>query len=96
MGIQEELNFLINKYSVVKGKPYTNTSIGHPKKSFFIPEDEYDEFLRVYSLAITSGIHLHFTEKPTNPSPLRVDLDFRFIISLPSSTSLSHVSEDRN
>lgn len=94
MGIQEELNFLINKYSVTKGKPYTNTSIGHPKKSFFIPEDEYDEFLRVYSLAITSGIHLHFTEKPTNPSPLRVDLDFRFIISLDSTAT--DISENNN
>jgi len=78
MGIQEELNLFINKYSVQKGKIYTNTSIGHPKKSLCIPDNEYDEFLRIYGIAITNGIHLHFTEKPLNPSPLRVDLDFRF------------------
>tara|TARA_B000000441_G_C21748757_1_gene360076 strand:+ start:308 stop:2962 length:2655 start_codon:yes stop_codon:yes gene_type:complete len=80
-GIQEELNSFIHKYSVQKGCPYTNTSIGHPKKSLFIPDDKYDEFIRIYSLAITNGIHLHFTEKPLNPSPLRIDLDFRFLIS---------------
>lgn len=81
MGIQEDLNLLINKYSVQKGKPFTNTSIGHPKKSLYIPEEDYDEFLRIYSLAITSGIHLYFTEKPLNPSRLRIDLDFRFLIN---------------
>ena len=48
MGIQEDLNLLINKYSVQKGKPFTNTSIGHPKKSLYIPEEDYDEFLRIY------------------------------------------------
>ena len=62
-GIQEELNSFIHKYSVQKGCPYTNTSIGHPKKSLFIPDDKYYEFIRIYSLAITNGIHLHFTEK---------------------------------
>ena len=77
MGIQEDLNSIYNKYSVQKGKIYTNTSM-HPKKSLFIPDNEYDEFLRIYGIAITNGIHLHFTEKPLNPSPLRIDLDFRF------------------
>ena len=36
MGIQEDLNSFIHKYSITKGKPYTNTRIGHPKKSLFI------------------------------------------------------------
>ena len=81
MGIQEDLNSFIHKYSVTKGKPYTNTSIGHPKKSLFIPDENYQEFIDIYSLAITNGIHLYFTEKPLNPSPLRVDLDFRFILN---------------
>ena len=78
MGIQEDLNSIYSKYNVhQKGKPYTNTSM-NPKKSLFIPDNEYDEFLRIYGIAITNGIHLHFTEKPLNPSPLRIDLDFRF------------------
>jgi len=81
MGIQEDLNSFIHKYSITKGKPYTNTSIGHPKRSLFIPEENYDEFINIYSLAITNGNHLYFTEKPFNPSPLRVDLDFRFLLN---------------
>lgn len=34
--------------------------------------------MNIYSLAIASGSILHYTEKPIEPSPLRVDLDFRF------------------
>lgn len=78
MGIQEDLNRFINKHKVEKGHVYTNTSMGNPRASLFIPDEEYDEFVNLYGLAITNGISLHFTEKPTNPSPLRVDLDFRF------------------
>ena len=80
MGINEDLRYFINKHKVEKGKPYTNTSIGSPKVSLYIPEDSYDKFINLYSLALTSGVALHFTEKPTIPSPLRVDLDFRFTI----------------
>jgi len=81
MGIQENLNSFIQKYTVTKGKPYTNTSIAHPKKALFIPDEDYNEFIEIYTLAITNGIHLYFTEKPLNPSPLRIDLDFRFLLN---------------
>jgi P4 family phage/plasmid primase-like protien len=80
MGINEDLRSFINKHKVEKGKPYTNTSIGSPKVSLYIPEESYEKFINLYSLALTSGMALHFTEKPTEPSPLRVDLDFRFTI----------------
>jgi P4 family phage/plasmid primase-like protien len=80
MGINEDLRSFINKHRVEKGKPFTNTNIGHPKVSLYIPEESYNDFLNIYSLAITSGIALYFTEKPTEPSPLRVDIDFRFTI----------------
>ena len=80
MGVNEDLRSFINKHKVEKGKPYTNTSIGNPKVSLYIPDEKYDEFLNIYSLALTNGIPLYFTEKPTEPSPLRVDIDFRFVI----------------
>ena len=65
MGINEDLRSFINKHRVEKGKPFTNTNIGHPKVSLYIPEESYNDFLNIYSLAITSGIALYFTEKPT-------------------------------
>lgn len=80
MGISEDLRAFVNKHKVEKGKPFTNTSIGNPKVSLYIPDDKYGEFMNLYGLALTSGIALHFTEKPIDPSPLRVDIDFRFII----------------
>lgn len=78
MGIQEDLNSFILKHKVEKGKPFTNTSLGNPKASIFVSDEEYDQFLNLYGLALTNGISLHYTEKPIDPSPLRVDLDFRF------------------
>ena len=80
MGITEDLRAFVNKHRAEKGKPYTNTSIGNPKLSLYIPDSEYDQFINLYSIALTNGIALHYTEKPTNPSPLRVDLDFRFLV----------------
>ena len=78
MGIQEELNSFINKHKIEKGKPYSNTSMGNQKACFYIPDEDYDKFLNLYGLALTNGLSLHYTEKPLDPSPLRVDLDFRF------------------
>jgi P4 family phage/plasmid primase-like protien len=80
MGINEDLRSFINKYRVEKGKSYTNTSIGYPKVSLNISNENYDEFINLYSLALTNGVQLYFTEKPLDPSPLRVDIDFRFTI----------------
>ena len=79
---QEKFKQFILKHKVEKGKQYTNTSIGNPKISLYIANDEYEEFLNIYSLAMASGSILHFTEKPIEPSPLRVDLDFRFTMPI--------------
>ena len=78
MSVKNDLQVFINKFKSEKGKPYTNTSIGNPKFSINIPTEYYDEFLDLYALAITNGIQLHLTEKPIEPSPIRIDLDFRF------------------
>jgi len=78
MAAKNELQLFINKYKSEKGKPYTNTNIGNPKFAINVPNENYEEFLNLYALAITNGIHLYLTEKPLDPSPIRVDLDFRF------------------
>jgi P4 family phage/plasmid primase-like protien len=77
MGVIEDFRSYINKYKIEKGKIYTNTSIGNPKISLYIPDDKYDEFINIYAKTLNT-VPLYFTEKPTDPSPLRVDLDFRF------------------
>jgi len=78
MSVKNDLQLFITKYKSEKGKPYTNTSIGNPKIAFNIPTDYYNQFLDLYALAITNGMELYLTEKPLDPSPIRVDLDFRF------------------
>ena len=81
MGVQEDLRLFMNKHRSEKGKIYTNTSIANPKISLYIEEEEYKSFLELYALAITNGISLYLTEKPIDPSPLRIDLDFRFSLN---------------
>lgn len=61
-----------------KGNAYTHTSIDNPKISLCIPDDKIEEFKLLYKNAIVQKIPLHLTEKPTDPSPMRIDLDFRF------------------
>lgn len=96
MGIQEDMNSFIHKHKVVeKGKSYTNTSLGNPKASFYVPDEEYEKFLNLYGLALTNGISLHFTEKPINPSPLRVDIDFRFQMTEESKSAAAGGSIER-
>ena len=95
---QDKFKTFILKHKVEKGKAYTNTSIGNPKLSLYIDNDEYEEFLNIYSLAITSGTILHYTEKPVEPSPLRVDLDFRFsmLINENGETYLQRIYTDKH
>jgi hypothetical protein len=62
-----------------KGLDFTHTSLGDPLGSFYIGEAEYDEFIEVYSSALSSsgqqGVHL--TERHKAMSPVLIDLDFR-------------------
>ena len=98
MTTKNDLRAFINKYKSEKGKPYTNTSIGNPRVSLFIPDDKYDDFLNLYALAITNGVSMFLTEKPLDPSPIRVDLDFRFSpdINTDGSVTLRRKYTDEN
>ena len=40
---QDKFKTFILKHKTEKGKPYTNTSIGNPKISLYIDNDEYEE-----------------------------------------------------
>jgi P4 family phage/plasmid primase-like protien len=72
--------------------PITHTSIDHPKGAFHVPTDKYDEFMTMYLKAMVNGVPLYMTEKPLDVSPVRVDLDFRFLV--PSSAGGSSVSHN--
>ena len=80
MGATEKLFKFLEKYKVSeRGQPHTNITIGTPKQSYNIPDEAYNKFLKLYTNCVTNGGTLHFVEKPLDPSPLRVDIDFRFI-----------------
>jgi P4 family phage/plasmid primase-like protien len=74
----EEFKKSLKQYKCEKGNTYTHTSIDNPKISLCVPEDKVEEFKSLYKNAIVQKIPLHLTEKPTDPSPMRIDLDFRF------------------
>lgn len=79
MGVEEDFRNFINTYKITeKGKPYTHTSIGNPKIALNIPNDKIKQFYNLYNNARMNSIPLHLTEKPLDPSPLRVDFDFKF------------------
>ena len=77
LGSDENLKFL-QKYVTKKGNEYTHTSIGSPKISLYVSDQAYPTFMEEYQTALIHGVALHLTEKPKDPSPFRVDMDFRF------------------
>lgn len=94
MGISDKLFKFLENYKIKdRNVKHTNISIHNPKQSYSIPDEKYNYFLKLYSIAISNGANLHFVEKPLDPSPLRVDLDFRFS---PIYNEDGVVSIDRN
>ena len=79
----DTFNKYIRQFKCEKGTPYTHTSITDPPISLHIPNDKLDEFYDEYATAIVKGRKMYITEKPENPSPMRVDLDFRFKLVIP-------------
>jgi P4 family phage/plasmid primase-like protien len=75
-----DLKSFITKYKSEKGDPFTHTSMGSPRIALNIPDNKLIDFYKFYNIAKMKGENMHYTEKPLNPSPLRVDLDFRFAL----------------
>jgi P4 family phage/plasmid primase-like protien len=73
----------LRQFSIKRGQPYTHTSISkrgsNTGMSLNIPTEKLDEFFEKYTRALMRGVPLHLTEKPINPSRMRIDLDFRFM-----------------
>lgn len=76
----EQFKRYLYQFKCEKGQTYTHTSIANPKISLFVPPEKAVEFNEAYNKAMVTGCSLHLTEKPTDPSPMRVDLDYRFMI----------------
>lgn len=74
----ENFKLYFNTFKCDKKTPYTHTSIGKPSCSLSVPDEKLEEFYLNYHRAMVHGIPLHLTEKPNDPSPMRIDLDYRF------------------
>jgi P4 family phage/plasmid primase-like protien len=60
---------------------FTHTSIGEPKGSYYIDEQDIEKFWKIYHKAVfTDKIPIHLTERINNMiyTPLKIDLDFRY------------------
>ena len=71
----------LGKFKVDKGHPFTHTSIGNPKGSYYIPVEDVEPFFDAYRKAFRSKEILHLTEKHREIGPVLIDLDFRFEIT---------------
>ena len=89
----EEFRKFLNQFRCEKGSgvQYTHTSIGNPRASYAVPPNRMDDFYEAYNRAMVKGVSLHFTEKPSDPSPMRADLDFRFPMKSPKPEKLERI-----
>lgn len=67
----------VTKFRVEKGQPFTHTSIGKPRCSYYVPVESETEFYEAYQQAYAAKEPLHMTEKHRDVSPILIDLDFR-------------------
>lgn len=80
MSEMDEYKHFLQKYQCKKGQNYTHTSIGNPKISLHVKDEDYGDFIEKYKTFKIRGVKMHLTEKPKDPSCFRIDLDFRFAI----------------
>lgn len=90
----EEIKQFTHQFRCERGTPFTHTSIGKPAYSINVPNEKLIEFYNVYSRAMEAGVALHLTEKPTNPSMMRADFDFRFALPDPKPEPLPRMYLD--
>jgi len=74
---ENALSSFLSKHKVNKGEDFTHTSLGNPQGCFYIPTDEYEEFITEYVSSIEAGSTPSLTEKHKTISPVLIDLDFR-------------------
>lgn len=67
-----------NESRKVNGKnlPWTHAMTYEPFGAYYIPEDVYPKFLRLYEDAIVDGYQPHITEKHKEFGPIVIDFDF--------------------
>ena len=62
------------------GAPFTHTSMGDPRGKFKIGDHEYSTFYDLYvETVFKKKIKCYLTEKPDILSPIKVDIDFKWI-----------------
>jgi len=88
-----EFKKFITHFRCKTGEKYTHTSIDEPKGSFKIPDDKLETFYDIYNRSMMQGVMLYMTEKPTDPSPMRLDLDFRFSLQTQNSNETTEKPE---
>ena len=79
----EKLNqFLLNHYVDKDYKNITHTELnpGLNRGRYYISDNERSTFFELYTKALQDNNNLRLIERPKILSPLKVDLDFRFIL----------------
>ena len=75
---QKLYEFLRNNYA--KGDTFTHTSISSPPGRYYIADEDLNKFEDLYFTAVfENNIGMHLTEAPSIYSPVKVDLDFRYM-----------------
>lgn len=73
----ESLSNFLKAHSANGSNDWTHTSIKNPKGSFIIPNNELNDFYKLYNIALNHGNELYITERCNDYSPIRIDIDFR-------------------
>jgi P4 family phage/plasmid primase-like protien len=71
------LQVFLKGYKTKKGEADVSHTTISPCRSYTIVNEAVDRFLTYYAAAIEDGVHLSFTERHVNISPIIIDFDFK-------------------
>lgn len=80
--LKRKLIDYLNVMKSVKESSFTHTSITSPAGSFYITYNDLNMFNTLYKSAMKIGCELFLTEKHRDISPILIDFDFRFNVSV--------------
>jgi len=77
--INNQLIDFLKSFPKKENTPHTHLSMGHPKGSFYIPDDRLNDFYKIYAeVAFGHKVPVHMVEMNKEYGPIKIDLDFRY------------------
>jgi P4 family phage/plasmid primase-like protien len=82
-----------NKIDKLDGRKFTHTSLGYPKGSFELVDDNYRKFMDMYCKALADKHDLYLSEAHSPQGPILIDIDIKYHLNEQNDTHRYSLSD---